>query len=64
MCLFLRSKCIDEPIVRAKAVSENLQQCAQRICFLHLQEFLQRFVVLLDSCCVHGATACLLRYFG
>ena len=43
---FFRPKCINEPVVKAEAISENLQECAQRICFLPLQDFLERCVVV------------------
>ena len=39
-------KCIDGQIVRAKSISENVQEFTRQVCFLKLQEFLKRYVVL------------------
>ncbi|XP_056447226.1 uncharacterized protein LOC130383178 [Gadus chalcogrammus] len=36
-------KCIDGPIVRAGSVSENVQKFTRQVCYLKLQEFLERF---------------------
>ena len=39
-------KCIDGQIVRAKSISENVQEFTRQVCFLKLQEFLERYVAL------------------
>ncbi|CAL8287991.1 unnamed protein product [Gadus morhua 'NCC'] len=36
-------ECIEGPIVRAESVSENVQEFTRQVCFLKLQEFLERF---------------------
>ncbi|CAL8298277.1 unnamed protein product [Arctogadus glacialis] len=36
-------ECIVGPIVRAESVSENVQEFTRQVCFLKLQEFLERF---------------------
>ncbi|XP_059907518.1 exocyst complex component 3-like protein 4 [Gadus macrocephalus] len=36
-------ECIEGPIVRAESISENVQEFTRQVCYLKLQEFLERF---------------------